>query len=344
MSLHDSSLSLILSNLQLVIQNLSSFETEIAGVFSEQAIFLQTFKSHCDYDSLYRRCSKIQGFVEKLCYSVRSLTEPSILQLTSIQEEQKDTVEEYDDKQEEEEENQLVMVLDGSIGAGKTSLLSFIESDAELSELIETVKEPLEYWENLLPEYYNNPEKLGMMIQNVVMFAHTINAQKHLKCDERKDECKGKKEKTSSCYKKKRVLLLERDPQSCNLFSACMNLLPFERDAIHRLSQLLTTSGVFIIPPLFRRIYLKADPSSCLDRIRERNRDGEDLIPLEYLEKLDNAHEIYFESIEKDKKIVIDSTKKTREEVNKTFKEIIIKLVKEVKEQEETTPRDSYGC
>ena len=37
-------------------------------------------------------------------------------------------------------------------------------------------------------------------------------------------------------------------------------------------------------------IYIKADPKTSLERIRKRNRPGEENITLEYLEKLHKAH------------------------------------------------------
>ena len=43
-----------------------------------------------------------------------------------------------------------------------------------------------------------------------------------------------------------------------------------------------------------RTIFLDVPPETCMQRIRQRNRDGEDRVTIEYLEQLRDAHfEVY---------------------------------------------------
>lgn len=43
--------------------------------------------------------------------------------------------------------------------------------------------------------------------------------------------------------------------------------------------------------PLKAIIYLRCAPELCLNRIKKRNREGEESIPLEYLQKVHKRHE-----------------------------------------------------
>lgn len=43
--------------------------------------------------------------------------------------------------------------------------------------------------------------------------------------------------------------------------------------------------------PLSGIIYLKCEPEICMERIKKRNRKGEESIPLEYLRKVHDRHE-----------------------------------------------------
>ena len=45
-------------------------------------------------------------------------------------------------------------------------------------------------------------------------------------------------------------------------------------------------------------VYIKTDPVKCYQRIKTRAREGEDGIPLEYLEKCDSYHDQFIESCE----------------------------------------------
>lgn len=48
--------------------------------------------------------------------------------------------------------------------------------------------------------------------------------------------------------------------------------------------------------PISKVIYVKASPKICYDRIHKRNRIGEEIIPLSYLEDCDFHHDLYIEN------------------------------------------------
>jgi len=208
-----------------------------------------------------------------------------------------------------------VLVLDGSIGAGKSELIEFVKSDPELSQKVRAIEEPLAYFEDLLPDYYKNPQQLGTMIQSIIMGSHNVSSQKYIK------------EEMAKPPHERKLLLFERCPRSCNLFTECMNLQDYEKRAIYRLSELLTHPYVYIIPRVDRRVYLRADPQVCQDRIKKRNRKGEEDIPLAYLEKLHAEHERFIETFKEDQKVVIDSNDKDLTKVHQEFKTFILEYL-----------------
>lgn len=222
-----------------------------------------------------------------------------------------------------------IMVLDGNIGAGKSSLIDFVRSDPDLSLLIDAVPEPIEYWQDFLPLYYQNPSEMGLFLQNIVMSSHTLNSQRIIRSffrnslvSKRNFQCQQKIEEIQ--LNKKKMILFERNAKSCNLFSQCMNLREYEIKAIEKLTELLTNENIFVIPKIEKQIYLKADAKICDERIKKRDRKGESSIPLEYLEKLNRVHDEYLDSFSSDRKFIIDSTHLSSEQVHQIFKSYLL--------------------
>ena len=46
-------------------------------------------------------------------------------------------------------------------------------------------------------------------------------------------------------------------------------------------------------------VYIKSDPTICIDRIKKRCRNGEDSISLDYISKCHEYHEFYIQEIQK---------------------------------------------
>ena len=58
---------------------------------------------------------------------------------------------------------------------------------------------------------------------------------------------------------------------------------------------------------LFGVIYIQCPPEVCVERIKKRSREGEDTIPLDYLEKIHNKHEEWLNK-GGNKNLIIDNT------------------------------------
>lgn len=59
--------------------------------------------------------------------------------------------------------------------------------------------------------------------------------------------------------------------------------------------------------PLQAIIYLKCDPTICHQRIKKRNREGEEGIPLDYLQKVHDRHEEWISRQKNVKILTIDT-------------------------------------
>jgi len=77
--------------------------------------------------------------------------------------------------------------------------------------------------------------------------------------------------------------------------------------------------------PLDKIIYIKTDPEICHERIAKRARQGESVIPLEYLKECDKYHESMFEIIKNTDINVytIDGNKNIEETNEKHYNELL---------------------
>lgn len=167
-----------------------------------------------------------------------------------------------------------VVVIEGNIGAGKSTLVKMISESSKYKSLCDVFPEPLEVWEPVLPLFYADPDRYGIVIQMMAMTAHFRNLTKAMASD-------------------KDIVVLERDPRSCNLFAAAMNMDAIPRSIVNHLSAQLSDPAKIEIPRVRMRVFVDATPSTCSRRIRLRNRNGENDIPFDYLQKLDRLHHEY---------------------------------------------------
>jgi deoxyadenosine/deoxycytidine kinase len=147
--------------------------------------------------------------------------------------------------------------IEGNVGVGKSTVLKILEKDARVRE------EQVEAWTLLAPFYQDRSLAFFFQLQILASFADA-------KCD-----------------------YLERSPQSALLFTKILfddkNLTLFEYELLK-----------IVASKLFKpkqHIYLRLDAKICLERIKNRRREGEDLISLPYLEKIEKEHDAFFTNV-----------------------------------------------
>ena len=154
----------------------------------------------------------------------------------------------------------MKIVIDGNIGCGKSTLIQKLKDYG-----ITVYGEPVEEWTEWLKLFYNDPKSYSFGFQLQVLKSHLKN---------------GDKSKEG---------VFERSPLSCQkVFGEILyetgNLKKIEMEL---LNDFINSFG-WIPHKVF---YLRCNPQVCFDRIQERNRDGEDLITLEYLDNIHNKYE-----------------------------------------------------
>jgi len=160
-------------------------------------------------------------------------------------------------------------ILEGNIGAGKSTLLRKIQQN---DDIIEVIMEPVHAWhkqessQSLLTSFYNDTQRWAFSVETYVMACRVkehLNEQHH-----------------THPYR-----LFERSIYSghyCfahNSFNSGF-MTPVEWD-IYKQWFMLLTKNKCKLPSGF--IYLKASPEICFERIKKRNRPGEENIKIKEL-------------------------------------------------------------
>lgn len=171
----------------------------------------------------------------------------------------------------------VIYFLESNISGGKTTLLNRLSKFLEENNIndIEVILEPVEEWEKigLLVSFYKNPGRWAYTFQN---FAFITKYMILMKLDPNK------------------TYIIERSPWTDY---HCFAKLCHERGDISEMEMTIYNSWfntlIKGITDKFdcKFIYLKTDPTICLERSKKRNRNGEEGIPLEYLKSLDNKHD-----------------------------------------------------
>lgn len=190
----------------------------------------------------------------------------------------------------------MKIVIDGLIGAGKSTQAGLISKFFDL----DVVKEPIDEWP--LDLFYSNPKRWGFLMQTAVL--------------------------SSFARLKSSNGIFERSPQSSkevfwnNLVQSGV-VTKAEDEIFHKIYDLLEWT-----PDV--TIFVSTPPIVCYRNIQARGQTGDSEITLEYLKTLDNHYKTYIENC-KSKVHIVDGNRSV-EEVN----EEILKILNSYINKEET--------
>lgn len=163
--------------------------------------------------------------------------------------------------------------LEGNVGTGKSTFLR------KLQDLgINVIFEPVDEWtsiknsnsKNLLEEFYNDQKRYAYTFQSIAFRTRVKNIQNS---------------DTNSVVE--RSIFTDRNVFAKTCYeNGMMNEIEWN-DYTSWFDWLVET---FDIKPK-GYIYLRASPDISYDRIKKRNRSGEETIPFDYLKELHNKHE-----------------------------------------------------
>ena len=176
-----------------------------------------------------------------------------------------------------------VTSIDGNIGSGKSTLMKNLCEYYKDEPNVVSLREPVDEWEKvkdengvtMLEKFYEDPEKYAFSFQ---MMAYV-------------SRLKVFKDAVKNINSSKKVYIItERSLYTDKMVFAKML---YDTNKIEKVNYQIylnwfdTFSEEF---PVHKVIYVKTDPEKCHSRILKRSRDGENLIPLEYLQRSDGYH------------------------------------------------------
>lgn len=180
----------------------------------------------------------------------------------------------------------ILISIEGDIGAGKSTLIDKLKTDHPDWHFID---EPVGTWtslkttdgENLLELFYKDKTRYSYTFQNCALLSRALNIKKCI--DDWKLKCElNPEEALSNVFVTERCLETDYYVFAQMLYDdGFMNLLEWD---LYKMWYTYVKAQSY---PLTGIVYVSTPPEICLERIHIRSRKGEDLIPIQYLEKLD---------------------------------------------------------
>ena len=182
-----------------------------------------------------------------------------------------------------------MFIIEGNIGSGKSTLLASLEKHG-----FHTLQEPVDNWtkfndstgKSLFSNFYDNPKEYCFSFQMYVLLTRLQNMLKA--------------NTNSIC---ERSIFTD-----VYVFAKCLYdtklLNDYEFSIIEQWHHQMLHTNNFEIKGI---IYLQVDPKTCFQRIYERQRDSEDNIDIEYLEKIHENHELWLKNTKENVFIVNDN-------------------------------------
>jgi deoxyadenosine/deoxycytidine kinase len=186
----------------------------------------------------------------------------------------------------------FIVSIEGNIGCGKSTLLDELRQ-ASFSLPHRVIQENVKEWtsftdvqgNNLLQEYYEDQQKYGYCFQSMVLITR-VHSVFQAMCELR--ETGG-------------IIVIERSHLTdLNIFAKTL----YDKHAMTEIEWLTYNKSQELVTQMLGGmnidlfVYLKASPSTCMQRIAQRHRKGEDLIPFRYISDLHDAHEAWLGSKE----------------------------------------------
>jgi deoxyadenosine/deoxycytidine kinase len=185
-----------------------------------------------------------------------------------------------------------ILSIEGNIGSGKTTLMANLREEYKNNPHVIFLKEPVDEWETIkdangktiLEKFYADQEKYSFAFQMMAYISRLNVLRKALKGID---------------PSKKYIIITERSLNTDRyVFAQMLYEAGKMEDVCYQiyLNWFDTFSEEF---PVHKVVYVKTAPEICHARISMRAREGEDCIPVEYLQSCDKYHEDMLQSTEK---------------------------------------------
>ena len=200
-----------------------------------------------------------------------------------------------------------IISIEGNIGAGKTTVIHKIEKFLEETNntRIRVLKEPVDIWsfikdennESILEKFYKDPKTYAFSFQILAFMTRLSEIKKMVQS-----------------YPDCEVILCERSLEADKNIFAKMMYDDGLIDLISHQIYLTMSENMRTDFPLSKVFYLDIPVETCADRIKIRNREGEENISASYLEKCMKYHtdwlfgsDLNYEVVKcTDEKVIVD--------------------------------------
>lgn len=195
-----------------------------------------------------------------------------------------------------------IISIEGNIGSGKSTLLANLKTHFHNNDKVIFVKEPVDEWSNIkdengvtiLEKFYADQEKYSFPFQMMAYVSRLKLLRDAIKNidEEVKNICWVHIDcKYNLPRNLKYLIITERSLFTDKMVFAKML---FDSGKIESVNYQIYLSWFDTFAEEYKVdkvIYVKTDPHICYERVGKRDRDGEENIPLEYLNNCDVYHD-----------------------------------------------------
>jgi len=199
-----------------------------------------------------------------------------------------------------------IISIEGNIGAGKSTLLQKIQERViqENNKHIIIIPESLDIWneikdgdKSIFQLFYENKSKYGFAFQILTFLTITYNMMGQL-------QKMGKKD----------TIIIERSPISnIMIFGQMLYDDKIIGEAEFSILKYMVNG---LMMPVDKIVYLRSTPTECMERIKERNREGEEDISSAYLQKIHDKHETWLDTLQHE---TIETTDEMQRFIDRLF-------------------------
>ena len=179
----------------------------------------------------------------------------------------------------------IIMVsIDGNIGSGKTTLLKKLRKHYSKMPRVIFADEPVNDWSeikdhdgvSIIEKFYNDQHTYSFSFQMMAYISRLAILRKIKKNNQNNENI---------------IIITERSLYTDKYVFAKML---YDQGKIKSVDYQIYLRWFYEFAddfPVHHCVYLRADPSTCATRIQQRSRQGEDAIPLSYLQMCHEYHE-----------------------------------------------------
>jgi deoxyadenosine/deoxycytidine kinase len=183
--------------------------------------------------------------------------------------------------QENKKDECKIITIEGNIGSGKSTLLANLREEYKNDSSVIFLKEPVDEWENItdpagqtmLQKFYGDQEKYSFPFQMMAYISRLSLLRNAIK------------ENPGITIITERSLYTDRF-----VFAKMLFEMGKMEDVCYKI-YLKWFDDFAEECPIFKVIYVRAQPEICHGRILKRSRTGEEGIPIDYLKRCHDYHE-----------------------------------------------------